>query len=194
MSEEITITTTNEENLKPTATREDFLNYVAVYHHKKSGDLQTLIDKNDWTMMQRVFGPRDLIRIAKDQKILQVKNGFDLMNKCDQIVNDVILGSLKNRAQALLTIDAIHQGREIIKATTYELETLIKDLDVSRKRFVDYIVEKEKDLKNYKDSELAYQQYYDSVKQESEAYFNSRKKQLESIETKIRNIEAKYGK
>lgn len=158
MSEEIELT--GEERLiKPKATREDFLNYVGDYHHKKTADLQNLVNKDDWTMMQRLFGPKDLIRIAKDQKILQVKDGFDLMNQCDQIVNDVIIGGLKNRAQALLTIDAIQQGREIINATTLVLEDLIKDLDVSRKRFVDYIVEKEKDIEKYKDSKLAYQQY-----------------------------------
>jgi len=191
MTEDTTLLNSND-GLAPTSSRDDFLNFVATQHHKKTSDLQHLVDKDNWGLIQRVFGPRDLIKLAKNQKILQVKNGFDLMNKCEEIMSDVVIGSLKNRAQAILTIDAIKQGKEVVGVVINELETLITDLDVSRQRFIKFTVEKEKDLKNFKDSPLTHKNYKESVEQEIETYYKSRKLQLGSIEKKIQNIERKY--
>ena len=50
----------------------------------------------------------------------------------------------------------------------------------------------EKDLKNFKDSPLTHKNYKESVEQEIETYYKSRKLQLGSIEKKIQNIERKY--
>ncbi len=192
MSNDIKIIEASDENFKPLKTKEDFFNYAANYHGERVHDLQKLINKDDWTLMQKIFGPRELIRVAKDQRITQVKNGFDLINKAEKITNEVIISALKNRAEAVLTSDYMRIKQEVIIDVNESLQSLTTSLDVSRKAFLKYMDTTMTDLEQYKDKPYIYNKYKDSFEQECETYFTVRKNQINNFADKIKSIEEKY--
>ncbi|MEI7580055.1 MAG: hypothetical protein WCJ58_08575 [bacterium] len=192
---DLTISNLNDdENLTPVSTKEEFLQYVAINSGQERNKLQNLIDKDDWTIMQRIFGPRDLIKIAKDQRITQVKSGFDLINTCDQIVHEVVVGAIRNRAEAVLTSDWIKLGSEIKADVVNTLESLLKNLSVSRERFSDFIIEEGKKAEKYKDDIETYAEFKKSVADDRQVYFTNRSNQINSFQAKIQAIEDKFKK
>lgn len=192
MSNEIIISNTNDDNLKPVATKEEFINYVATYHGEKNSKMQTLIDKDDWTIMQRLFTGKELIKVAKDQRITQVKNSFDLINQAESILNGLIIASLKNRAKALELKDMFHHEIEAIKDIHSDVLNLDIEMRGSEYKFSQFYVSEKKKIEEFRDDIDLYQENLDSIVEMRKKYFATGKTQLEKLHTKISAIETKY--
>lgn len=194
MSNDITIVSEENEEPQKFETKEDYISFISKVHGENAANVQHLIDKNDWTLMQRVFTNKQLVRIAKDQRITQLRRNFDLINRCEEIINDVIITSLENRAKSVLIQDLFKNKTDDIKKMLEKILQLEKDIRSAEKDFSDFYLNEKESIKKYEQDKALYDENMDSIVEMRRKFFNAGKEQLNIIHKELSQIEEKISR
>lgn len=185
------ITIYPEENDKPSGfeTMEDYMAYISKNHGDKAAGIQHIIDKDDWTIMQRLYSHKQLISIAKDQRLLQVQRRFDLINTTEEIINSVIIKSFENRARSVLVNDLVEYNRKDVENVKKQIKLLQISLRKSANEFIKFYREEREKLKEIEDLKELFNDNLEQIELMREFYFKYDREELNNIHKKLTEIE-----
>lgn len=194
MSDNITILSEGNESPQRFDSKEDYIGFISKVHGQKAAGIQKLIDKEDWSLMQRFFTNKQLVKIARDQRIIQTQRGFNLINRCEEIINDVIITSLENRAKSVLMQDLFKDKTDDIRKMLQQLLILKKDIRSAEKDFSNFYVEEKDSIKIYENDKDLYTENLNSIVEMRKNFFKAGREQLEYIHKDLSEIEKKISR
>ncbi|WP_298511199.1 hypothetical protein [uncultured Kordia sp.] len=192
---DVTIMDAGNELPKRFEDKDDYISFLTKMHGKKANKIQSLIDKDDWNLMQRMFTQKQLIQVAKDQRLIQTQRHFSLVNRAEEIINDVVITSLENRAKSILVQDLFKHKAEDVQKMLEKLSKLKMKITDAREEFSDYYIQKKKNFnaKYAEDDELR-KEMIDDLVELRKSYRDAGQTALESIKEQLSQIERKISR
>ncbi len=163
-------------------------------HPQKVSQKATELLTTNFTFLERIFGPRKIIRALEDQKTLEANTEFEFRNRVLELSHEIQLDALKQKYSAYLTSFESNIKKNLISYLEEQLNKLIVELKDKRFKFSRNIKSAYNETEEFTDNPSIYNKLKKSIEDDFERYFRIINTLIESYENDIQNNIKKYGK
>lgn len=174
-------------------TREQFLQHLEQHHLRVDSKVREMMSTN-FSFLQRIFGPRRLIKVIESQKVLEVQTEFDFMNEILQLSQEVILDVLRQKYRAQLVAYDTQVQERLIGYLEETLSRLSEALKTRRIKFAEEIRSSFVEAESFRDNPIIYPRLREAITEDFERYFRITGALLTSFENDITTNLEKYRK